>query len=50
MGLAPQKELLKRIFGGEPLSKALGGQWQRAVGARASPRLPERLAPGQDSG
>jgi hypothetical protein len=45
MGVAPQKELLQRIFGGEPLSKALGGQWQRAVGAHASHPAPVR-APG----
>ncbi|EUC21472.1 hypothetical protein [Paraburkholderia hospita] len=44
MGVAPQKELLQRIFGGEPLSKALGGQWQRAVGARASHPAPVRTA------
>ncbi len=42
MGLAPQKELLQRIFDGEPLSKALGGQWQRAVSARASHPAPVR--------
>ncbi len=44
MGLAPQKELLQRIFDGEPLSKALGGQWQRAVGARASHPAPVRTS------
>jgi hypothetical protein len=41
MGLAPEKELLDRIFGGRPLLKSLGGgQWQRAVGARASRTAP----------
>ncbi|MGQ7939533.1 hypothetical protein [Paraburkholderia sp. D1E] len=44
MGLAPQKELLQRIFGGEPLSKSLGGQWQRAVGARVSHPAPVRAS------
>lgn len=50
MGLAPQKELLRRILGGEPLSKSLplaqGVGWQRAVGARASrPAPPDHPAP-----
>lgn len=48
LGLAPQKELLQRIFGGEPLSKSLGGQWQRAVAARASHPVP--LRPSGDFG
>jgi hypothetical protein len=44
LGVAPQKELLQRIFDGEPLSKALGGQWQRAVGARVSHPAPVRTS------
>lgn len=42
MDLAPQKEILQRTFGNELLSKSLGGQWQRAVGARASHPAPIR--------